>query len=533
MSSLTCTETASRRRRLLAFVLSAVSGLLLFACFPPLGWSNAAYMALVPLLWALRLDPGAKLRLGYCCGLVAWVPSLWFLSPVTIPGLLVLAAYCALYLVPVAWWWGRALERWQPGNTWLAVRLVVGGAAAWALMEVVRGGLLTGFPWNQLGVSQWQNYGLIQIAAFGGVPVVSFVLLTLNLGIAVSVMSVVETVGKRLPRRAHPELYIPILLLAFSFTWGIRDIRRRAQEPSRTLRMAVVQPMAGMEEKWDPEMVYENYRVLWQYSDLALSATRPDVLVWPETALPEVFGAPQAEKMLADLLQRGVPMLVGALDSKLQTDADGISEQMFWNASMLLEPGREEVGRYAKKHLVMFGEYIPFARTFPFLRSLSPFPEDVTPGEGSSVLRVEQADVCLGILICFEDLLPYLARAAVAEGAELFVNQTNDAWFDPLWGSEGHLAHAVFRSVEFRRPTLRAANSGVSGWIDTRGVVQERMPVRQPGFSPFEVCIPLEMETTFFQRRPWVFPLLWLGLTCGVLGVPGAGKARFFHRREM
>ena len=521
-----------------AFALAGLSGFLLFASFSPLEWGEMGYVALIPFVWALRMAPANRLRLSYTAGLVFWLPSLWFLTPVTYAGWFCLAAYCALYFLPVGWAWGRALAAWSPEHTWRGIRLVVGGAAWWCLMEQLRGWALTGFPWNQLGASQWENYGLIQIASLGGVTAVSFVLAAFNLGVAISLMGLFETVGKRLPRRAHPELYIPILLLAVSFTWGAGEMRRQAAAPSRSLRVAVLQPLAAMHEKWDPDLIRENYRVLWTHSDLALDSIQPDLLVWPETALPETFGAPQGKTMLEDLTRYHVPILFGALESKDRTTADGVTRTLYWNSSILVDPKTGTTEVYRKNHLVMFGEYIPFAKVFPFLRSLTPFPEDVTPGKGGGVLSLEDPALRMGILICFEDLMPALSRKWAAEGAELFVNQTNDAWFDPHWGSRAHLANAVFRSVEQRRPTLRATNSGVSSWVDTRGVVRDIMRdpetgrVQYRGFSPFQLSIPENPATTFYHRKPHVFPWACAAMALLLISGPEWGKPGFFHRRR-
>jgi apolipoprotein N-acyltransferase len=547
------------RRPKVAFLLAALSGFLMFSAFPPLGWDGIAYIALVPFLWALRLHPGAAKRLGYAAGLVMWIPSMWFLQPVTVPGLLCLAAYCALYWIPVGWLWGRFLRTWHPQFPLRAIRLVLGGAAWWCLAEQVRGWILTGFPWNQLGVSQWQNYGLIQLASLGGVTLISFVLVTMNLGIGISFLSLMESVGRRVPRRMHPELYLPILLMAVSFTWGIREMRRIEDRPARPLRIQVIQPNLGMHVKWDAERVYENYRILWETSDrmlglnpdrmiwdaaqsgyqmsLPTNARKPDLLIWPETSLPETYDAPQAAILLQDLGRHNVPVLVGTLDAQTRS-VEGQIERRYWNASMLHLPDGTSGGRYAKTHLVMFGEYIPFGNVLPFLRSLTPFPEDITPGEGPGVLSLPADGTRLGMLICFEDLMPYLSRQRVADGADLFVNQTNDAWFDPLWGSRAHLAHAVFRSVEQRRPTVRAANSGVSAWVDPRGMVREQLEtpeqeVRLRGGISFSVEVAENPEKTPYHRFPAAFPLTCLAMSLLLWDGSFPGKPGFFHRRRV
>lgn len=506
------------RRSAIAFGLAALSGFLVFASFPPLNGASVAFLALIPWVWALRMCPEARGRLSYVGGLCCWIPSLWFLSPVTIPGALLLAAYCALYWAPAGWLWGRFLTTWTPERPLRGLRFVIGGAAWWCALESLRGWLLTGFPWNFLGVSQWENYSLIQIASLGGATAVSFVVAALNLGVALSVMSLAETLGERKPRRMHPELYLPILLLAVAFTWGAGELRRlhaREMEASTVLRTAVIQPMAA--NKWSEELADENYRVLWELSRNAMY-TNPDLIIWPETALPEElrYSGRSADLVRNLVEEAGAPLLLGSLDFETREEEDAL-ERIYYNSAFLVDREGRLAAEYRKRHLVMFGEYMPFARRFPFLRSLTPMPEDITPGAGSGVLKLPDRDLRLGMLICFEDLMPYLARDLVEQGADLFVNQTNDAWFDPLWGSVAHLSNAVFRSVEQRRPTVRATNSGVSGWVDDRGVVRGRIEdretgeVRVRGSSPFEVRIPEEPETTWFYRHPRLFPVAcWL-----------------------
>lgn len=498
----------------ISFLLAGLSGLMFFASFHPFDLSDLAYICLIPFVFALRLNPSASCRLGYAAGLLCWLPSLWFLSPVTIPGAVLLAAYCALYWIPAGGLWGRFLKTWCPGRPLLSLRFVVGGAAWWTALEHTRGWFLTGFPWNPIGVSQWQNYSLMQLASLGGVWLLGFLLVSLNLGIAVSVLGLFESMGKRQPRKMHPELYLPVLLLVMSFSWGSRELRKWIQLEDRSLRVGVVQPLAS--NKWSEELAEENMRVLRQHSRAAL-LLEPDLLCWPETSVPEMLRYSRTSHELVRLLvAEGTPLLLGSLDFENRQQKDQL-ERIYYNSSFLVTEGGKLVGEYRKKHLVMFGEYIPFGRFLPFLRNLTPMPEDVTPGEMSGVMPLPGSDLNLGMLICFEDLIPALSATLVKEGGDLFINQTNDAWFDPLWGAEGHLAHAVFRSVEQRRPTVRATNSGVSAWIDTRGVVRDVIEDPLTGNKTirmskvFEVRLPADPGTTFYHRFPWLVPVLcWL-----------------------
>jgi apolipoprotein N-acyltransferase len=515
-------------RRRAAWALSGLSGLLYFLSFPPVGANSAAWICLLPWVVALRLYPAASARLSYLAGLCAWIPGLWFLSPVTIPGALVLAAYCALFFVPAGLAWSGLLSRWTPQKPMLALRFVLGGAAFWCALESLRGWLFTGFPWNGLGVSQWENYALIQIASLGGVEAVSFIVAALNLGIAVSLISVFESVGTGGRRRMHPELYLPILMLSVAFTWGARELRRQMRVEREVFRVGVVQPLA--DNKWSQEQADENYRVLGDSTEL-LRLQTPDLILWPETALPdELRRSASAGQLVRNLVDQGTPILLGSLDSE-QIEEEGVFEFRYYNSAFLVKPGGILAGEYRKRHLVMFGEYIPFGKLLPFLRSLTPMPEDVSPGDKPGLMEMPLWDFKLGLLICFEDLIPGLARDLVTGGARLIVNQTNDAWFDPLWGSRGHLANAVFRSVEQRRPMVRATNSGVSAWIDEKGVVRARIEdplnpgpgarYRVRGSTVFAVELPKHPETTFFHRHPRAFVL-----TCWVLSLLLAGKQK-------
>ncbi len=497
------------------------SGLAVFASFEPVRAGGLIYVALIPWLIALRARPQAARSLSYLAGLSCWIPSVWFLRPVTIMGVFALGAYCAVYWVPAGWLWARGLKAWTPNRSLTGLRLVLGGSGVWVLLELLRGWLFTGFPWNNLGVAQVDNPALIQLAALGGVPLISFLIVAMNFGLGLTVLRLGQRLTTRAPWRVQVELYLPLFLLAVAVRWGMGELRRQDAVPVDTLRIAVVQP--NVDVKWEPDRGPEIRRILWELSELAISMN-PDVLLWPETALPdELRFSPESSALVRALAEKGVPLLLGTLDMQAEAVPEGEPILDFYNAAMLIDTDGRLLDLYWKRHLVMFGEYIPFANLFPFLRSMTPMPEDITPGDVPGIMELTTGELA-GILICFEDLMPYLSRDLVREGAVLFVNLTNDGWFDPYWGSRAHLDHAVFRSVEFRRPTVRATNTGVSAWIDLRGQVRERLAdaetgeVRVRGFKVFTVEIPQKPERTFFARYPAV--MFWGALLAALL-LPG------------
>lgn len=512
--------------------LAVWSGVAVFACFEPIRAGGLIYVALIPWLLALRSRPASAGSLSLVAGLACWIPSVWFLQPVTWMGLLVLGAYCALYWVPAGWLWAKGLSCWSPEKTLTGLRLVVGGSAVWVLLEMLRGALFTGFPWNHLGVAQVDNPPLIQLAALGGVPLISFLLVAMNFGLALTALRLGQRLLTRGAWRVQAELYLPLFLMALAFRWGMGELRRQQQMPVQTLRIAVVQP--NVDVKWETDRAPEIRRILWELSELAI-ALNPDLLLWPETALPdELRYSEESWGLVRALARKGVPILLGTLDLQAEERLDADPLLHFYNAAMLIDADGRLLDLYWKRHLVMFGEYIPFGNMLPFLRSMTPMPEDVTPGEVPGIMELTTGET-VGVLICFEDLMPYLARDLVRSGAELFVNLTNDGWFDPFWGSRAHLDHAVFRSVEFRRPTVRATNTGVSSWIDFRGQVRERIAdpdtgaVRVRGFKVFTVEIPQQPEDTFFARHPSA--VLWGALLAALL-MPGLLPVPSFRRTD-
>jgi len=213
---------------------------------------------------------------------------------------------------------------------------------------------------------------------------------------------------------------------------------------------------------------------------------------------------------------------VGTMD----VEWDDKGQPVYYNSSFLVGPDGRIRGRYDKQHLVMFGEYVPFGRWLPFVRSLTPLEEDFSPGEEPGLLLVKER-VPVTVLICFEDTIPALARAAVRRGARLIVNQTNDAWFDPSAGSWQHLANAVFRCVENRVPAVRCTNSGVTSAVDEMGricdvLADSRMNPRMEGVRVVQVAAPRGLRPTVYTR--WGD---WFGWLCaGCTGVYLAAALR-------
>lgn len=239
-------------------------------------------------------------------------------------------------------------------------------------------------------------------------------------------------------------------------------------------------------------------------------------MVWPETAIPEDLRSSfDCYDAVYSIVTNGVPLLVGSMDTEFRDDG-----LRFYNSSFLVDTNGVIVKGYDKRHLVIFGEYVPLRRVLPFLKLVTPIQESFSPGSTSTVFNLESPAIRFSVLICFEDTVASLARESVRNGARLLVNQTNDGWFDAYTEPNQHKMQCVLRCVENGVPAVRAANTGVSCFIDRRGRVYDVLAgpdggTYVVGFRTSAIDVPgEELPLTFYTRHGDVF-----GAACAILAV--------------
>ncbi|MCC7299821.1 MAG: apolipoprotein N-acyltransferase [Verrucomicrobia bacterium] len=477
--------------------LSMFSGVLLALSFPPLGLSFCGWLALVPLIIACAgAAPRRAAFLGWLAGAVFFLGSLYWLRHVSWLGAIGLAFYCALYFMPFAVFVSLRGDGWRGANVLKNIGWMVGAAAVWAASEYLRAVFATGFPWNLLGVSQYKELVIVQIAEWGGVYAVSALMVFVSAAFAVTILQYAP--GVRRTVRMRPEMIFALLTVALVWSVGIRRLLNQPASGGTPLRAALVQlnvPQVGNWDEPDPEVVYEK---LERLTSLVQQMPGLDLIVWPETAIPDLVRFSQRS---ADLVRRmaaaGTPLLAGSMDVVWRAE----NQPDYYNASMLFNTRGELLGTYYKQHLVLFGEYIPFEGKIPLINALTPIGSSFTPGRAATQFRLPGGTSSFSVLICFEDSLPYLARKAARSGASLLINQTNDSWFDPDCGSAQHLANSVFRCIETRLPMLRCANTGITCSIDSRGRVTQTLAPRAEGFQIAET-VPADPANapTFYVR---------------------------------
>jgi apolipoprotein N-acyltransferase len=484
--------------------LAALSGVLLALSFPKFGHPAIAWIALVPLLIALASDEGrSAFRLGYVTGAVSALGLLYWTSfvvvqygglslPVGIAVMVLLCLAVALFPSLFAWLMGRWVST-------LGRRALLLAPVAWVATEILRAHTFFRFPWCLLGYSQQTNLYYIQIARYGAVYAVSFLLAGTAAAVA---YSIVETRPR--PRRAS--LVILAIVLGVVGLHGYWQTSRPVPEKG-LLRVGLVQARILQDEKWDEDKALDN---LDQHVKLTKRAAEGGarLVVWPESAVPFYYDeTPFVARELQRLVrERDIHLLFGNDDR----DAGTAGGRVYVGAKML-SPRGELTYRYHKIHLVPFGEYVPLQPLLTLggrvVAKLVRQVADFTPGKKPTVGELDGHR--LGAFICYEAIFPGLVRGFSARGADLLVNVTNDAWYGHTSAPHQHLAMAAFRAVENGKYLVRAANTGITAVVDPHGRVLEKTALFDRTVLVRDV--PLVPGTTFYARHGDVFAWACLG----------------------
>jgi apolipoprotein N-acyltransferase len=467
-------------RKIRVSLLLFSSAILLILSFPCTNLEFFAWFAFVPLFLALaNRKPIHGFLLSYLFGLIFFAGITYWLINVTFIGFGLLILYLALYFGI----FGLIICSTQtllPSSYYL-----IFVSSVWVILEYLRSQLFTGFGWALLGYSQYLNLPIIQIADITGVWGVSFLVMMLNMliyrviGCKSQIVPASKTRGfftaadkgpKSFLSITHHYYLLPCLLLFLCLGYGFYKLHLFANFKQQSpFRISVIQGNIPQAIKWREDA---SKKILNEYMRLSrlVAIDRPDLIVWPEAAFPEVMRSGNyLDNDLGALANDiRIPLLVGAVS----LDAD-----KYYNNAILISKQGKLIQRYEKLHLVPFGEYIPLKGLFPFLEAIVPIG-DFSRGQEHTIFYLDKQmhalpskDICFSVLICFEDVFPELSRQFVNKGADFLINITNDAWFGDSSSPYQHLQASVFRAVENGVYLIRAANTGVSGFITPVGRV--------------------------------------------------------------
>jgi apolipoprotein N-acyltransferase len=475
---------------------AVLSGLLVAGLVPPFDLSALAWVAMLPLLIALGLVEGRRagwkgFALGYLAGVVCCLIQLRWLAVVSPLGMVLLPLYLGIF-------WGLfgafAAKLGKAESAGASLRLAFCLGAVWAGLEWLRGWLFTGFGWNGLGVAFHEARVMAQAADLLGVTGLSLML--------VFFQSVVAQAGRQLIRRQPGmrwDLAVAGMLVISMYGYGRARIASEARAESVRLKTMLVQiniPQDAARVLWTDLQVHQAYEDETLKALDALKSPQgeispkwPDWVMWPESALTGrilrtesgEWGTWQINLDTISQVRTAGPfsLIYGVNELEAEKSGDQLvmkTKGRAYNSIAVMSP-EDELQTYRKRHLVIFGETIPFVDSIPFLKKIYEqqagveFGGSFTPGDSVEPLPIPAGGTVIGAIptVCFEDTVGRLVRKFTRPGPQVIINVTNDGWFKESPAAAQHFANARFRAIELRRPMLRCANSGVSAALDSTG----------------------------------------------------------------
>lgn len=472
---------------------AVVSGLLVAAAFPPLDFTWLVWVALLPLLWALGSVAGKRAGLrgfgiAYLAGLTACLIQFNWVASVSWLGAVLLPMYLAVYWGLFGWFAATIGRPRKNGGAWESLRLAFCHGAVWAGCELLRGWVITGISWNVLGVALGETPLIAQAADLLGVA-----------GLSLALVFFQTLLVQAARNRCYRELGMAALAVISLLAYGKFRLALEATGESVRLKVLLVQiniPQDAARVLWtdlETHQAYEDETLkalnALKSPDGKISPQWPDWVMWPECALTGrilrtadgAWGSWQINTdTIAQVREAGpFSLIYGVNELEAEHNGDELvmkENSKAYNSLAVMSPS-DELQTYRKRHLVIFGETIPFVDSVPWLKKIyeqqsgAEYRGAFTAGDSLEPLPILAGETLIGAIptVCFEDSVPRLTRKFVRPGPQVIVNVTNDGWFKQSAAAAQHFAYARFRAIELRRPLLRCANTGVSAAISSTG----------------------------------------------------------------
>ncbi|MCL2389522.1 MAG: apolipoprotein N-acyltransferase [Elusimicrobia bacterium] len=480
--------------------LTLISAVLLALSFPAFSFFYLAWFALIPLTFVVlnnNLKPLKVFSYAFFCGFAFYAMTMYWIllmlkyntgswvQSFFAAGLL--WGYLALYFGV----WGLLLNTAKKHFN-SPVMLVLVGAGLWAVLEYARTYLLTGFPWNLLAYSQHKFLSFIQIAEFFGVYVISFAIVFANLMLYTAIKQKKAMYG-----------IIAVALVVFISVFGSTRLNYfHPRFGDNIISVSVVQANIDQNRKWDERYRYEIIATLHMLAR-TVSRQSPNLVIWPETALPDFI--PGGRGMVD--LAKELALTTGGLNI-ISAIYDG-ERPRFYNSVFALHANDGVFERiHSKTHLVPFGEYVPFrehlSRHFEVLNTLGDF------SHGNSITPFSHGHITLGSTVCSENFFPDISRRLARAGAQIIINQKNNAWFFDTAAPRQHFPMNVFRAIETRKPVIISANTGISAAIDPAGRILYATDVEVQSW--FNIRVFQNSYQSFYVKNGDIFIFLWIAL---------------------
>jgi apolipoprotein N-acyltransferase len=519
-----------------AWLLVGLSTLLQILIFPLPGLYVLSWVAFAPLIVALlrarpagalevkgaiklqAATPGQAFLLGYASGILWFAGTCYWIydtmhehgglsAPAAALALFLFCLYLGLYSGFFGLLVGFAAGPGRDNR-----RALIAVPFLWVAVELART-RVTGFPWDLLGTAQVDNISLSRITTWTGVYGVSFEIMLVNVAVAAAFL---------VPRKKRSTLLLASLVAALVLQAG-RLVDAPAVPFDRSALL--VQENIPVDENWTRDTFQRTLRDLIDLTVKADSSTtssfgapgsqtdKPDLIVWPESPAPFFTTDPLFQDPVSQMARETRTWVVtGSIGSTPATQT-GKSPSEVFNSAALISPSGNWSGRYDKVHLVPFGEYLPFPKLFAFAGGLTKEVGEFTPGTSRAPLAA--GSIPLGIFICYESVFPDDVRQFANNGAQVFVNLSNDGWYGDSGAYAQHLNQTRMRAIENDRWILSSTDTGVTAAIDPYGRVVARMARKERGamVAPYA----LTSVTTFYTRHGDWFAWLCAIISAGAL----------------
>ncbi len=372
-------------------------------------------------------------------------------------------------------------------------------AFLWLFIEIVRGYIFTGFPWNLIGYSMMFSDYAMQSASIIGVYGLSL------FAVLFCLIPVVYNGNKEDIVFGH------ILLIAFivNLIFGFMRLEIDAKTESLNKTVRLVQGNIKQNMKWDKDEKMRNFKKHITMSQLG-NIDKIDGFIWSETSIPYPIGFNyEVDSEVKKLVTKNNQFLIsGALRVSFHNFYSNRATNIFNSIFMFWDRDHKY---YDKHHLVPFGEYIPLQKFLPFVKKITHGGDGFSEGLGPKTIKIP--GIKISPLVCYEVIFPY---NVVEQGTrpDLFVNVTNDAWFLTSSGPFQHLNMSRMRAVEYGISMARVANTGVSAYIDPYGRIVDEISLNEEGYLDVDLIRPL--ESTFLSLFKY-YMLLFILLAMAVL----------------
>jgi apolipoprotein N-acyltransferase len=507
-----------------AWLLVGLSAVLQVLIFPLPGVYVLSWFALAPLIVALlrarpagdleiagslRLRPATPWQgflLGYTCGILWYAGTCYWIfdtmrrfgglsAPAAVLALFLFCCYLGLYHGLFG-----LLFALLAGPARDYRRALVTAPFLWVAVELART-RVTGFPWNLLGIAQVDNVALTRIASWTGVYGISFEIVLVNVALAAAFL---------VPREKRASMLMAALAAA-----SVLQAGRLIEAPSsKADRFALlVQQNVPVSANWTPAYFQQTLSQLTQFSENSATsnpAAKIDMVVWPESPAPFFTNDPHFRDAISAMARQTNAWTVTGAIGTSQSAPVGDETSPVFNSAALVSPSGDWTARYDKIHLVPFGEFLPFPSLFSFAGGLT--REVGEFGRGASRRPLDAGGEQLGVFICYESIFPDEVRQFAGQGAQVFVNISNDGWYGDSGAYAQHLNQTRMRAIENDRWLLSATDTGVTASIDPWGRVAVQIPRKER--ATLIVPYALTSVTTFYTRHGD-----WFAFLCAIISI--------------